>query len=48
MVEKDPAVGAGAGAQAMEDPCGVVMVLNSTKAGNKMKLATEGLKEQLK
>jgi hypothetical protein len=41
------AVGAGAGAQAMENQNGVVMKLTSTKAGIKFKLAAEGVKVEL-
>lgn len=41
------ALGAGAGAQAMENQYGVVMTLTSTKAGIQFKLAPEGLKVQL-
>jgi len=41
------AVGAGAGAQAMENQNGVVMKLTSTKAGIKFKLAAEGVKLEM-
>ena len=42
------AVGAGVGAQTMENQNGVVMNLTSTKAGIKFKLAPEGIKLKLK
>ncbi len=47
-VEAGIAIGAGVGAQTMENQYGVVMSLTSTKAGIKLKLAPEGLKVQMK
>jgi hypothetical protein len=47
-VEAGGALGAGAGAQAMENHYGVVMTLTSTKAGLKLKLAAEGIRVQMK
>ena len=47
-VEAGIAIGAGVGAQTMENQYGVVMDLSSTKAGIKFKLAPEGIKVQMK
>ncbi len=47
-VEAGIAIGAGAGAEAMENHYGVVMTLTSKKAGIKLKLAAEGIKVQMK
>ena len=46
--EAGVAIGAGVGAQTMENQYGVVMTLTSKKAGLKLKLAPEGIKVQLK
>jgi hypothetical protein len=47
-VESGIAIGAGGGAQVMENQNGVVMKLKSTKSGIKFKLAPEGVTVKMK